>query len=138
VVEQVASPVTAMTKEPTKNTADHSSETPVAGEARHGGGVVSAASAGACRPRFRRQNRIFSEPRHTAIRRGLTGYARCGFIADVMANIPPDPRETRPKLVPGRSDFWLKRHGEAKFVRRLRRTNAREGLKRIPIEKHIK
>jgi len=55
-----------------------------------------------------------------------------------MANIKPDPREKLPKIVPGRSDGWLRRNGEGRFVRRLRATNRREGGKRANLLKTVK
>jgi hypothetical protein len=55
-----------------------------------------------------------------------------------MANIKPDPRENMPKVVPGRTDAWLRRNGEGRFVRRLRVSNRREGAKRAYLLKTVK
>jgi len=45
-----------------------------------------------------------------------------------MANIRPDARETRAKVLPGRTDAWLKAHGDGGFVSALREADERETL----------
>jgi hypothetical protein len=47
-----------------------------------------------------------------------------------MANIKPDPRENRPPVVKGRTDAWLRRNGEGRFVGRLRKANRKEARKK--------
>lgn len=54
-----------------------------------------------------------------------------------MANIKPDYRETRPQIVRGRSDSWLRRN-DAKFLRVVRKVEKREGQRKIRIEKMVK
>jgi hypothetical protein len=53
-----------------------------------------------------------------------------------MANIKPDPRENRPKAMPGRTDAWLRRNDPG-FVRKIRQIEKKEGRKRAAIPKTV-